>query len=64
MSSSASTSRRAGTPPARTRIEQWTARFESPMTTYYLLLGVVGLLVSIGLGHGAVGLDDRLPAGE
>ncbi|UUZ45842.2 putative lipid II flippase FtsW [Janibacter limosus] len=49
MSSSASTSRRAGTPPARTRIEQWTARFESPMTTYYLLLGVVGLLVSIGL---------------
>ncbi|MDN5715853.1 MAG: putative lipid II flippase FtsW [Janibacter sp.] len=49
MSSSAATRRRTGTPPARTRIEQWTARFESPMTTYYLLLGVVGLLVSIGL---------------
>src|SRR5699024_11487296 len=30
-------------------LEQWTARFESPMTTYYLLLGIVSLLVGIGL---------------
>lgn len=36
--------RRAGSP-----LEQWLARFESPMTTYYLLLGIVGLLVGIGL---------------
>lgn len=30
-------------------LEQWTARFESPTTTYYLLLGIVSLLVGIGL---------------
>lgn len=52
MSSSAATGRaRAPTPSAArtSRIEQWTARFDSPMTTYYLLMGVVGLLVSIGV---------------
>ncbi|MCT1617513.1 putative lipid II flippase FtsW [Janibacter hoylei] len=49
MSSSAATGRGAGARSARTRLEQWAARFESPMTTYYLLLGVVGLLVGIGL---------------
>ncbi len=30
-------------------LAQWAARFESPMTTYYLLLGIVSLLVGIGL---------------
>ncbi|MCW4602860.1 putative lipid II flippase FtsW [Janibacter hoylei] len=49
MSSSAATGRGTGARSARTRLEQWAARFESPMTTYYLLLGVVGLLVGIGL---------------
>lgn len=49
MSSSAATGRGAGARAARSRFEQWTARFESPTTTYYLLLGVVGLLVGIGL---------------
>ncbi len=33
----------------RSTLEQWTARFESPTTTYYLLLGIVSLLVGIGL---------------
>ena len=49
MSSSAATRRRGSARPTRTGIEQWTARFESPTTTYYLLLGVVGLRVGIGL---------------
>ena len=51
MSSSAATG--SGRGRARrtrsTRVDEWVARFESPMTTYYLLLGVVGLLVGIGL---------------
>ncbi len=51
MSSSAATGRgRAGTRATRTTwLDQWAARFESPMTTYYLVLGVVGVLVGIGL---------------
>ncbi|QNF95283.1 putative lipid II flippase FtsW [Janibacter sp. YB324] len=51
MSSSAATgSGRSGARRTRsTRVDEWTARFESPMTTYYLLLGIVGLLVGIGL---------------
>lgn len=49
MSSNAATGRRNAAHPTRTRIEQWVARFESPMTTYYLLLGIVSLLVGIGL---------------
>ena len=50
MSSNAAAGRgRAATRTRSTPIEQWLARFESPMTTYYLLLGVVGLLVGIGL---------------
>lgn len=34
---------------APSRIEQWLARFESPMTTYYLLMGIVSMLVGFGL---------------
>ena len=51
MSSSAATrSGRSGARRTRsTRVDEWAARFESPMTTYYLLLGIVGLLVGIGL---------------
>ncbi|HIZ98518.1 MAG TPA: putative lipid II flippase FtsW [Candidatus Janibacter merdipullorum] len=50
MSSNAATGRGSTAGRARgSALEQWTARFESPMTTYYLLLGVVGFLVSIGL---------------
>jgi cell division protein FtsW len=51
VSSSAATGRgRAGTRATRTTwLDQWAARFESPMTTYYLVLGVVGVLVGIGL---------------
>ena len=30
-------------------LAEWIARFESPTTTYYLLLGIVALLVGIGL---------------
>ncbi|MFX4285075.1 putative lipid II flippase FtsW [Janibacter sp. G349] len=51
MSSSAATG--SGRGRARrtrsTRVDEWVARFESPMTTYYLLLGIIGLLVGIGL---------------
>lgn len=50
MSSNAAAGRASTTRSARSSaLEQWTARFESPMTTYYLLLGVVSLLVGIGL---------------
>lgn len=51
MSSSAATGRgRTAAQPTRTSwFAQWVARFDSPMTTYYLLLGVVSLLVGIGL---------------
>lgn len=31
------------------RWETWRSRLESPLTTYYLLLGVVGVLVGLGL---------------
>mgnify|MGYP002651566030 CR=1 FL=1 len=43
MSSSAATrSGRSGARRTRsTRVDEWAARFESPMTTYYLLLGIV-----------------------
>ena len=60
MSSSAATGRGTGARSARTRLEQWAARFESPMTTYYLLLGVVGLLVGIGLVMAKSPATDRL----
>lgn len=50
MSSSAATGRGGhAVDVARDRIAQWTERFESPTTTYYALLGVIGLLVGIGL---------------
>lgn len=50
MSSSAAAGRGPTARRARgSALEQWTARFESPTTTYYLLLGIVGLLVGIGL---------------
>ena len=46
MSSSAATDTRRS---ARSGVERWLARFDTPLTTYYLLLGVVGALVMIGL---------------
>ena len=52
MSSNAAAGRGSATRGGRmpgSVLEQWTARFESPMTTYYLLLGIVSLLVGIGL---------------
>lgn len=52
MSSNAAAGRGSTARSARTRgslLEAWTARFESPTTTYYLFLGVVSLLVVIGL---------------
>ncbi len=49
MSSSAATGPAARSRARSTRVEQWLGRFDSPLTTYYLLLGVVGLLVTIGL---------------
>ena len=49
MSSSATTGRGSATRGVRTRFEQWLERFESPTTTYYGLLGIIGLLVGIGL---------------
>ncbi|MGO1167671.1 MAG: putative lipid II flippase FtsW [Janibacter sp.] len=52
MSSNAAAGRRSTARSGRTRgsaLEQWAARFESPMTTYYLFLGIVSLLVGIGL---------------
>ncbi len=50
MSSSATTGRGDSTPGGvRSRFEEWLERFESPTTTYYGLLGIIGLLVGIGL---------------
>ncbi|WP_435198149.1 putative lipid II flippase FtsW [Janibacter sp. GS2] len=52
MSSNAAAGRGSTARSGRARssvLEQWTTRFESPMTTYYLLLGIVSLLVGIGL---------------
>ena len=50
MSSNAAAGRTSTTRGDRSSgLAQWAARFESPMTTYYLLLGIVSLLVGIGL---------------
>ena len=50
MSSSAATG--SGRGRARrtrsTKVDEWVARFESPMTTYYLLLGIIGLNTRVG----------------
>ncbi|MGL4177333.1 MAG: putative lipid II flippase FtsW [Dermatophilaceae bacterium] len=45
--SSATAPARATSPPTATG--SWLARLESPVTTYYLILGVTGLLVVFGL---------------